>query len=174
MKKILTLSVCLVTFVAFAQQDNTVQNTLQGMVAMVQGQVVQLAEAFDEEQYDWRPADGIRSVRESILHIAAANYFLASKMGYPPPEDVDFMGMEANITGKENVIDALKKSNEFILDKITKEETEKLGDEVDFGFMKLNRLGGLLVVLEHNGEHKGQLIAYARSNGVTPPWSQGQ
>ena len=47
-----------------------------------------------------------------------------------------------------------------------------LGDEVDLGFMKTNRLSALLVVLEHTGEHKGQLIAYARSNGVVPPWSR--
>lgn len=165
---------CATTFNAFAQEDMTVQNSIQGMVGFIQGQVVQLAEAFDESQYDWRPTEGVRSVRESILHIASANYFLASKMGYAPPEDVDFMTMEAKITGKDNVIAALKKSNAFILDKITQEETTKLGEEVDFGFMKMNRLSGLLVVLDHNGEHKGQLIAYARSNGVTPPWSVAQ
>ncbi len=172
MKTVFLITCCLLSFVTFSQEDTTVQTTIQGMVAMMQGQVVQLAEAFDEEQYDWRPAEGVRSVRESILHIAVANYFLASKMGYAPPEDVDFMTMESSITGKENVIAALKKSNEFVLSKISEEKTAKLGEEVDFGFMKLNRLGGLLVVLEHNGEHKGQLIAYARSNGVVPPWSR--
>ncbi|BFP39824.1 DinB family protein [Muricauda sp. SCSIO 64092] len=174
MKKLMLSLLCVTTFNAFAQEDMTVQNSIQGMVGFVQGQVVQLAEAFDESQYDWRPAEGVRSVRESLLHIASANYFLASKMGYAPPEDVDFMTMEAKITGKDNVIAALKKSNAFILDKITQEETTKLGEEVDFGFMKMNRLSGLLVVLDHNGEHKGQLIAYARSNGVTPPWSAAQ
>jgi len=46
-------------------------------------------------------------------------------------------------------------------------------EEVHFGFAKMNRLSGLLVILEHNGEHKGQLIAYARSNGIVPPWSAG-
>ena len=39
-------------------------------------------------------------------------------------------------------------------------------------FMKSNKLGGLLAIMEHNGEHKGQLIAYARTNGVVPPWSK--
>lgn len=174
MNKLLVVIICLFSLSAFAQEDATVQKSIQGMVGFVQGQVVQLAEAFDESQYDWRPSEGVRSVRESILHIASANYFLASKMGYAPPEDVDFMTMEANIKGKDNVIAALKKSNAFILDKITQEEASKFGEEVDFGFMKMNRLSGLLVVLDHNGEHKGQLIAYARSNGVVPPWSQPQ
>jgi len=47
-----------------------------------------------------------------------------------------------------------------------------LNEEVDFGFAKMNKMGGLLAMMEHNGEHKGQLIAYARSNGVVPPWSK--
>ena len=172
MKNLLLAVFCLLSYMGIAQEDMTVQKSVQGMLGFVQGQVIQLAEAFDEAQYDWRPSEGVRSVRESLLHVAASNYFLASKMGYPPPEDVDFMGMEANITGKENVISALKTSNAFIMDVISKEEATKFGEEVDFGFAKMNRLSGLLVVLDHNGEHKGQLIAYARSNGVVPPWSQ--
>ncbi|HAF79229.1 MAG TPA: DinB family protein, partial [Maribacter sp.] len=76
------------------------------------------------------------------------------------------------ITGKENIIAALKKSNEFVLNNITKVEDGTLDEEVDFGFMKSNKLGGLLAIMEHNGEHKGQLIAYARTNGVVPPWSK--
>ncbi|NKI30351.1 DinB family protein [Croceivirga thetidis] len=174
MKKLVVAALCLVSFTGFAQEEMVVQNSVKGMVTFVQGQIIQLAEAFDEGQYDWRPAEGVRSVREAILHVAAANYFLASKMGYAPPADVDWMGMEKNITGKDNVIAALKASNEFILDKIGQEEAAKFGEEVDFGFMKMNRLSGVLVVLDHNAEHKGQLIAYARSNEVVPPWSQPQ
>ena len=174
MKKVLIAALCVVSFSGFSQEDTTVQNSITGLVTMVQGQLLQLADAFDEDQYDWRPSEGIRSVREAILHTAAANYFLATKMGHPSPEGVDWMGMEKSITGKENVIAALKASNEFILGVIAKEEAAKYGEEVDFGFMKLNRLSGLLVVLDHNAEHKGQLIAYARSNGVAPPWSQPQ
>lgn len=174
MKRLTLVFACLFTLGTFAQEEGTVQNSITSLVTFVQGQIMQLAEAFDESQYDWRPAEDVRSVREAILHTAAANYFLASKMGHASPEDVDWMGMEKSITGKENVIAALKKSNEFILGVIAKEEAAKYGEEVDFGFMKMNRLSGLLVVLDHNAEHKGQLIAYARSNDVVPPWSAAQ
>ncbi|WP_435624920.1 DinB family protein [Flagellimonas sp.] len=173
MKKILLPIFGLVCFLTMAQEDQMVQQTIKGILTMNQGQVVQLAEAFSEEQYDWRPMEGVNSVGEALLHIAGGNYFLASKMGFPPPEDVDMMNL-GKITGKENVIAALKKSNEFVLDKITQVESSKFGEEVDFGFAKMNMLSGLLVIMEHNGEHKGQLIAYARSNEVTPPWSQSQ
>lgn len=152
-------------------QDDIVQNSVKGMLTFNQGQVLSLAEAFTQEQYDWRPSEGVRSTGESILHIAGANYYLASKLGFPPPEDVDMMNIE-KIEGKDNILKALKKSNAFVLDIIDKVESDNFSEEVDFGFGKFSRLSGLLIILEHNGEHKGQLIAYARSNGVTPPWSK--
>ena len=171
MKKLLfTISAVLVSSLSFGQEELT-QNTIKTVLTGNQSQVVQLAEAFPEDKYDWRPAEGINSVGEALLHVAGANYFLASKMGFPPPAEVDVMAL-GNIKGKENIIAALKASNAFILDKITMVKDDQLNEEVDFGFMKMNKLGGLLAVMEHNGEHKGQLIAYARSNGVVPPWSK--
>lgn len=171
MKKLLPiLCICMAIGYSYAQ-DNLTQNTIQGILKANQDQVIQLAEAFSEDQYNWRPMEGVNSVSEALLHVASANYFIASKMGFAPPEDVDIMAL-GKVTGKENVIEAIKKSNAFVLDKVTKVNTSELGEEVDFGFMKLNKLGGLLAIMEHNGEHKGQLIAYARSNGVVPPWSK--
>lgn len=169
MKKIISLCLGLLAYTGFAQGDMTT-GSIKGMLESVQGQTLQLAGAFSEEQMDWRPAEGIRSVGETILHTAAANYYIAMKMGYAPPEDVDFMSMET-IKGKDAIMEAFTKSAAFIKEKIAMEQPDSLGEEVDLGFMKLNRLSALLVVLEHNGEHKGQLIAYARSNGVVPPWS---
>ena len=170
MKKLIALTLIGLVALSAQAQDNIVQNSIKGMLTFNQGQVVSLAETFTEEQYDWRPSEEVRSVGESILHIAGANYYLASKLGFPPPADVDMMNIK-KIKGKDEILAALKKSNEFILEKITMVESDKFGEEVDFGFGKFNRLSGLLIVMEHNGEHKGQLIAYARTNGVAPPWS---
>lgn len=173
MKKLLILAVFISMGLLQAQEDMLVQGTIKGLLAQNQGQVIQLAEAFSEEQYGWRPMEGVNSVAEALLHVAGANYFIASKMGIAPPDDVDMMGL-SKIEGKENIIAALKASNEFALDVVTKIESGEFGEVVDFGFAKFNKLAGLLVIMEHNGEHKGQLIAYARSNGVVPPWSQAQ
>lgn len=163
---------CLLLALSFTYaQEELTQNTIQGLLQGNQNQVIQLAEAFSEEQYDWRPMEGVNSVGDALLHVASANYFIGSKMGFAPPEDVDIMGL-SKITGKDNIITALKKSNAWVLDKVGEVKNDDLGTEVDFGFMKMNKLGGLLIIMEHNGEHKGQLIAYARSNGVVPPWSK--
>lgn len=172
MKNLLSAVLCLCALGAFAQ-DNLVQNSINGMLDFNNERLLSLVEAFSEEQMEWRPSEGVRSVGETVLHTAGANYFLASKMGFPPPEDVDMMTLES-IKGKENIIAAYKKSADFIKEKIAAVEAGKLGEEVDFGFAKMSNLSGLLVILEHNGEHKGQLIAYARSNGIVPPWSVAQ
>ena len=169
--RFLLMAILTLSFFSIQAQDNLAQTTIQALLTGNQDQVIQLAEAFSEEQYDWRPAEGVNSVGEALLHVAGGNYFLASKMGFAPPEDVDMMNL-GKITGKENIIAALKKSNAFVLDKIVMVETASLNEEVDFGFAKMNKLGGLLAIMEHNGEHKGQLIAYARSNDVVPPWSK--
>jgi len=169
-KRVVSVLMVMAAGLTFAQ-ENLTQATVQGVLQGNQAQVIQLAEAFSEEQYDWRPAEGINSVGEALMHVAGGNYFLTSKMGFAPPEDVDLMKL-GEIKGKENIIAALKKSNEFVLEKIMLVDNASLAEEVDFGFAKMNKLGGLLAIMEHNGEHKGQLIAYARSNGVVPPWSK--
>lgn len=169
--KFVLVSILTLSFYGMQAQDNLAQSTIQAVLTGNQDQVIQLAEAFSEDQFDWRPSEGVNSVGEALLHVAGGNYFLASKMGFAPPEDVDMMNL-GKITGKENIIAALKKSNAFVLEKIAMVETASLSEEVDFGFTKMNKLGGLLAIMEHNGEHKGQLIAYARTNGVVPPWSR--
>lgn len=169
MKKTI-LAIMLIAITVSYGQDNLAQSTIQAVLTGNQGQVIQLAEAFSEAQYDWRPSEGVNSVGEALLHVAGGNYFLASKLGFPPPADVDMMSL-GKIVGKDNIIATLKKSNAFVLEVILMVPNDELTEEVDFGFAKMNKLGGLLAIMEHNGEHKGQLIAYARSNDVVPPWS---
>jgi uncharacterized damage-inducible protein DinB len=69
-------------------------------------------------------------------------------------------------------LEALKNSASFLNEKIALISPDSFGEGVDLGFMQQTRIGALLLLLEHNAEHKGQLIAYARSNGMAPPWSK--
>jgi len=155
---------------SISAQENVVQTSVNGLLSHNQNQITSLANAFTEEQYDWRPAEGVRSVGEVILHTAAANYFLVSMLGFQIPSDVDMAGME-KIKGKQHAIDALTKSFEYAKEKIGNVKSEDFVKEIDLGFNKLSTVATMMVVLEHTGEHKGQLIAYARANGITPPWS---
>ena len=170
MKKFSTLILAFTCLLGYSQEDLS-QKSIIGMLEMTQGQIEAMAQAFDESQFNWRPAEGIRSTGETVLHVAVANYYIAMKLGFSPPESLNIMELEA-ITGKEAILEAYRKSAEFIREKMMEVDPASFGTEVDLGFMKTSKLSALLVVLEHTGEHKGQLIAYARSNGVTPPWSQ--
>jgi uncharacterized damage-inducible protein DinB len=170
MKKIGALLLLFQSLSAFAQ-GNPAQESIAGLLEMTQGQILSLTQAFNEDQLNWRPAEGIRSTGETVMHVASANYYLAMKLGFPPPEGVDIMSLES-VSGKEAILEAYKKSADFVREKVLAEDSGRLGDEVDLGFAKMSRLSALLMVLEHTGEHKGQLIAYARSNGVAPPWSR--
>lgn len=169
MKHVVSLFLFMSTLLISAQ-ETVVQTSVNGLLSQNQNQISTLANAFTEEQYDWRPAEGVRSVGEVILHTAAANYFLVSKLGFPIPSDVDMAGME-KIKGKQQILDALNKSFEYAIEKIGETKSGDFSKEIDLGFNKLTTVATIMVVLEHTGEHKGQLIAYARANGITPPWS---
>jgi uncharacterized damage-inducible protein DinB len=153
--------------------------TLAGNYEFVSGRLVQLAEAMPEEVYTWRPADGVRSTSETLMHVAGANLGLPMMLGVAPPDGMemseDMMAKmqerEKNVTAKAEVIADLKKSIAYGKSAIGDFPAAHLGDEVEFFGMKMSKGDVLLVLLSHSHEHLGQLIAYARSNGVTPPWS---
>lgn len=144
---------------------------LVGAIEYVRNQVIQLADAIPEEKYSWRPSEEVRSVSEVLMHIGGGNYFLLSMIGSPMPEDFK-PEMEKTVTKKSEVIAFLKKSYDDAKNFITKIKEEDLEKDVDFFGNKSNQRSVLLVVYGHNQEHLGQSIAYARMNGIVPPWSQ--
>ncbi len=48
--------------------------------------VIELADEIPSEDYNWRPTEKIRSIQESLLHIASTHYFLASILNSPVSE----------------------------------------------------------------------------------------
>lgn len=136
--------------------------------------VAQLAGAMPAEKYDWRPAEGVRSVKEAILHIAGAHYYLASLIGTPVPEGIDPRNLEKSEEGKEKVISTLKQSVAHIQGAIKNIKGDAFNQEVEFFGTKGTKRQVVIIAGDHLAEHLGQLIAYARMNGVVPPWSQAQ
>lgn len=134
----------------------------------VQQKIVSLAEATPAEKFAWRPQGDVRSISEVYMHIAGGNYFLATFLGIDPPKTNG--DMEKTVTKKAEVIAELKKS--FVHLRAAAGRTEDLEKPVKmFGNATTHR-GVLVTVLGHLHEHLGQSIAYARMNGVTPPWSR--
>ncbi len=135
----------------------------------VGGRAVQLADAIPEENYGWRPMEGVRSVSEAIMHMASANYFFAGRLGTPVPEGIDPQNME-KITAKADCVAALEKSLGHLA--MALGQLEDTGTEVELFGRQITKEDLMQIAMGHVHEHFGQLIAYARSNRVVPPWSQ--
>lgn len=139
----------------------------------VEKRLTDLAEAIPAEKYSWRPAEGVRSVREVVVHVGGANYYLPSLIGIKPPESIA-MDMEKTITEKSDAINAMKASFEHVRKGLAGMTDADLDKPAELFGNKSDVRSGLFILLSHTHEHLGQLIAYARSNGVVPPWSAAQ
>lgn len=134
----------------------------------VEDKIIRLAEATPAEKFSWRPSKDVRSIAEIYTHIAAGNYFLCTFLDVNAPKAST--DIEERVTKKADVIAELKKS--FAHLRATAANARDLEKRVKmFGSQKTTR-AVLLTTLTHLHEHLGQAIAYARMNGVTPPWSR--
>jgi uncharacterized damage-inducible protein DinB len=161
---------------ARAQTEPIVPKTLQaGLLARFDestSKVLQLGEAIPAEKYSWRPAPGVRSISEVLIHIALGNYYTTSDAGAKPTIKVSDEA-ERTITSKTDVLAFLRASITHMrtsLNRLTPEELEQ--STTMFG-QSTNYQNVYLFGISHLHEHLGQLIAYARMNGVAPPWSRG-
>lgn len=139
---------------------------------------IALAEAFPESAYDWRPLEGVRSVREVLLLSVGENYdVLGAVLGATPPAEF--------ADGKTGVgrLMALRSKSEIVMHLKASLVTVRTGlqglpasDLMRVPLFDPAQLRPLPVALSgvagDQHEHLGQLIAYARSNGVVPPWSK--
>ena len=135
----------------------------------VQSKIVELAAAMPEEKYNWRPAPGVRSVSEVFMHIAGANYLLSTFLGVEPPAGLD-SDLEKHVTRKAEVLAQLRKSFEHLRNATA--TVNDLETRVKMFGSATTQRGVMMTMLSHLHEHLGQSIAYARMNGVTPPWSR--
>jgi uncharacterized damage-inducible protein DinB len=137
----------------------------------LQKKFVGLAGAIPQEKFTWRPADGVRSVSELFLHISGANYGIPGMMGVPPPAGFDGKTFEESTTDKAKIIEQLNKSFAAAITAVQgmtnadfAKPEKKLGPDANDGDV-------VYLLVTHAHEHLGQSIAYARVNGIVPPWA---
>ncbi len=134
---------------------------------------VSLAEAMPSDKYSWRPGLGVRSVSEVFMHVAGANYAFAMRVGAQPPAGGAPRNLEKAVTQKSQVVDALKASFAYVRNYVEGLSDADLAKETKFFGGKMASYQDILFFMaNHMHEHLGQAIAYARTNGVVPPWSQ--
>ncbi len=138
----------------------------------VSRQLVALAEAIPADKYAWRPGPGVRSTSEVFMHIASANIYLLSVTGPPMPADFKPGEMEKRVTDKAQVIAWLKRSLDAVKTAHAAVTAADLARRVKVFDRDATVDGMYLRILVHANEHMGQLVAYARMNGIVPPWSE--
>jgi uncharacterized damage-inducible protein DinB len=132
---------------------------------------VRLAEATPAEKFTWRPADGTRSVSEAFLHVAAMNFGMPAAIGATPAPGYNKDGFEKSTTDKAAVIARLNKSFDYVhayVDSMTNADFAK--PELKFG-PEANAGDIIYLIVSDDHEHLGQSVAYARVNGIVPPWT---
>jgi uncharacterized damage-inducible protein DinB len=167
----------------FAVQAADLKSEYALEFATASRQIAALAQAMPATTFEWRPGPGVRSVGEVYLHIAETNVLLLGYVGvrvdFPGPR---FSGKESGgeiiarnlnfektIQGKDTIVTLLNRSLDAVKTSLSVADLEK---PVDLFGQKSTTRAVYLRILAHANEHMGQSIAYARMNGIVPPWSK--
>ncbi len=137
----------------------------------VQKKFVDLANAVPADKLTWRPSADSRSFAEVFLHVAGERYGILGLMGAEKPAGFDGKTFEKSTTDRAQIVAELNKSWEFT------QKTIKGMTNADFAKM-LPQLGPqanagdvVYILVADAHEHLGQSVAYARENGIVPPWT---
>jgi uncharacterized damage-inducible protein DinB len=124
--------------------------------------LIAMAEDFSAEKYTFRANADVRTFQKVLLHVAASNYSLINAVrGKKLGNEENDPSVEAFKT-KADVVAFLKKS--------VADGADTIQQAGDAGV--LDRIGDWMGMIEHSGEHYGQLVVYYRLNGIVPPESR--
>ena len=147
----------------------------------VEKKMLGLARAIPADKYGWRPGQGVRSVGEVLMHVAADNYLLPSALGHAADPATGIKGddyqaalaYEKRQLGKDATIAELERSFANVRKGLAATTAAQMNRPVSMFGQTSTAQRTWILTATHLHEHLGQLIAYARSNGVVPPWGQG-
>jgi hypothetical protein len=124
--------------------------------------MVKLAEEFPEDRYDARPVPEIRSFADQLRHVAFWNRYVQKTLRR---EEADGQANElppSSYPTKAKIVKALRSTFADVAKEIGAMNGNANAADADT----------LVSFIEHGGEHYGQLVVYARLNGVVPPASR--
>jgi len=141
---------------AFGKDAGTLSDKFTGLARVMSG------------KYDWKPGQGVRSVCDVFNLIVTENGMLVGVLSGTPNTETK----PAPITDPEKLQEALKASYVNLQKAITGLSDNDLRTPVKLFGRDMTKLDALMLIFKDQHEHLGQSIAYARSNGVVPPWSK--
>ena len=165
---------------AIAAGPSPLAKVYDGQLASAEHEIVPLAEAMPDNKYEFAPTSGaftgVRTYRQQVTHIATIIYMLsaASRQEKMPVEVGTLENGPASITNKAQAVQFLKDAFAYGHQAMLALTPENQMGMVKspFGPGEMARASLVATMLSHNLDHYGQMVVYARMNGVIPPASQ--
>ena len=132
--------------------------------------VVGLIEAMPEDKWDFKPTPAVRSFREIVVHLIGENYFFFGRVA-----GENLANPAQNLKTRDDLLKALHESYAYGA-KVWGDLTEAKALEMveGRGGQKVQRWSAVLLAIQDNMNHYGNLVVYLRLNGVVPPRSARQ
>jgi len=162
----LLTAVALIAPSLHAQQTTGMQASFGGDVGTLSDKFSGLAKVLDGK-YDFRPGQGVRSTAEVLNLIVMENGLLAGVLTGAAPG-----ARPAPVTDPAKMQDAIKNSYANLKKAIEGLSDSDFNTSVKMFGRDTTKRGAILMALNDQHEHLGQLIAYTRVNGLVPPWSK--
>jgi len=136
--------------------------------------LIAMAEDFPEDKYGYRPHPDSRTFEANLLHATASMYYFTDvALGQKPRYPDDPKLTDLKINSKADLVAFVKKCVQDGANAIKVKGDKGLNEAVDDGGPHLDRLYDVAYsLIEHSGEHYGQLVVYYRNNGMVPPESR--
>jgi uncharacterized damage-inducible protein DinB len=131
--------------------------------------VLGLVEAMPEDKYDFRPTPAVRPFREIAVHLIGENYLFFSRVS---GENLGSNDRFNSLKSRDEIVKALRESYDYgakVWAGLTEEKALEMIE--GRGGQKVQRWSAILGAIQDNMNHYGNLVVYARLNGVVPPRS---
>ena len=146
-----------------AIQQSTVSKKLIARWEQIGRKLMVLADEMPVDKFDYRPVDGVRTFADVLRHVAFWNHYVADVVCGKKGDDTSNEIPKSKFSTRAQVLGGLKRS---IAEACNARENHR--SDLTPAMVEL-----LVTFIEHNCEHYGQLVVYARSNGIVPPASRG-
>ena len=151
----------------------TLAQVVDQLLTKVEDDLVPLADAMPADKYDFAPTNGnfkgVRSFAGQVKHVIQANYYIFGTAASMKPSSMPKM---QDLKTKAQIMQALKASFAFAHQAIATLTSQNAMEKVKPVAGIDTRAGVMLLAIIHMNNHFGQMVEYARMNGIVPPSSR--
>lgn len=167
--KNLALALCLMASGSLVKAQGTTADIVKEWERS-KAYTMEYMDAMPESGYALKPTPEMRSFAEQLLHLADANYGLASSaLAVTSPSPLGALEKSAD-KSKANVSKLVLASYDYVIAQIKKTTDAQLKEHIKMiGSFDMTKETGLAKALEHQAHHRGQTTVYLRLAGVKPP-----